>query len=76
MFRRLYKNAEKTDYCCCPEENYIISFYSAKDKFDSYAVDTIEFKDKIRIYERDFQYSFIIDKTLWNNFLNKTNIKQ
>ena len=76
MFRRLYKNAEKTDYCCCPEENYIISFYSSKDQFDSYAVDTIEFKDKIRIYERDFQYSFIIDKTLWNNFLNKTNIKQ
>ena len=76
MFRNLYKNAEKTDYCCCPEENYIISFYSSKDQFDSYAVDTIEFKDKIRIYERDFQYSFIIDKTLWINFLNRTNINQ
>lgn len=73
LFRNVFKNAQLTDYCCCPDENYFISFYHSKKVIGSYWIDTLEFKDKIRIYDPGYQYSFIIDKIMWEAFFQKTN---
>ncbi|MGK4568152.1 hypothetical protein [Flavobacterium sp. 3HN19-14] len=70
-FKDLFKNAKLTHYCCCPEENYTVSFYYFKNNFDYYLVDTIEFKSKVRIFEKSYQYSYLVDKELWKNYLNK-----
>lgn len=74
-FKDLFENAEKTDYCCCPKENYIISFYYFKNNFNYYLVDTTEFKNKIRIYERSYQYSYLINRESWNNYLKEISKK-
>lgn len=68
-FKNLFVNSEKTDYCCCPDQNYSISFYHYQNNFDYYLVDTIEFKNKVRIYDVSYQYSYIIQKDLWKTFL-------
>lgn len=75
-FKKLFENKTKTDYCCCPAENYSISFYKKENNFNYYLVDTIEFKNKIRIYEVGYQYSYLIDKELWKNYLKEINIKK
>lgn len=75
MFKDLFINAERTDYCCCPEENYYVSFYYFENEFFHYYVDTVEFKEKVRIYESSYQYSYLVDKKLWNNYLNEIRIK-
>jgi hypothetical protein len=71
-FRSLFKNANKTDYCCCPSEHYIISFYDWNDYVGDYLVDTSEVKDSVRIYDLGYQYSYIIDKSKWKNLLTST----
>lgn len=74
-FKNLFVSSEKTDYCCCPDENYSISFYHYQNNFDYYLVDTIEFKNKVRIYEVGYQYSYIIQKDLWKSYLKQLETK-
>lgn len=71
----LLNKTPKTGYCCCPYTNYSIAFYNNKTKIDTYYADTLEFKNKVRIYEGGYQFSFIIEKTIWQNFLKKLNRK-
>lgn len=68
-FEKIFLNTEKTDYCCCPKSIYSIHFFNQKEELDYFYVDTIEFKDKVRISEKSFQYSYIIDKLKWKNYL-------
>ncbi len=65
----------KTKYCCCPDTDYSIAFYNNKAKIATYYADTLEFKNKVRIYEASYQFSFIIEKTIWQDFLKKLNRK-
>lgn len=68
-FEKIFLNTEKTDYCCCPKSIYSIHFFNQKEELDYFYVDTIEFKDKVRISEKSFQYSYIIDKLKWKDYL-------
>jgi hypothetical protein len=70
-FKNIFDNSNITEYCCCPTSIYTISLLKNKKEFDIFYVDTIEFKDEIRIYEKSFQYSFLIQKQKWKDFLNK-----
>lgn len=74
-FKKLFENSNYTDYCCCPEINYCIDFYKDSKKKSFYA-DTLEFKNKIRIFESSFQYSFIIEKAKWKTFLNEIRVNK
>ncbi len=70
-FENIIENSKQTDYCCCPTSVYSISFLKKNKEVVIFYVDTFEFKDKIRIYEGSFQYSYIVEKQKWKNFLNK-----
>jgi hypothetical protein len=70
-FNNIFSNAEKTGYCCCPTAIYSIHFMNKKETLDLFYVDTIESKNKIRIYEAGFQYSYIVEKKKWKNFLDE-----
>jgi len=74
-FENVFKNGKRTDYCCCPDINYSIYFYQNKENeyFALYHVDTIQFKNKVRIFETSYQYSYIVDKNIWKNYLRKIN---
>ena len=74
-FDNIFTNAEKTGYCCCPTALYSIQFMNKKEQLDLFYVDTIESKNKVRIYEGSFQYSYIIEKKKWNNFLDELETK-
>jgi hypothetical protein len=74
-FDKIFENVEKTDYCCCPSSSYSIHFLNKKEELDSFYVDTIEFKDKVRIFEKSYQFSYIIDKQNWKDYLNELQIK-
>ena len=69
-FEQMTKQAEKTGYCCCPDRNYTISFYDKTNNYQDYFVDTVEFKDKVRIYQSSFQFSYIVDKIKWSKYLS------
>lgn len=73
LFDELLKKAKKTGYCCCPNSNYLITFYKNTKEYDNYVVDTIEFKDKIRIFNTGYQFSFLVKKEDWNTFLKEIN---
>jgi hypothetical protein len=70
-FEKLFVDSNYTGYCCCPETNLSIGFYKNSKEIDIYFVDTIQFKDKVRIFENGFQYSFLIDKQKWKNYLKE-----
>lgn len=70
-FDRLFINAEKTGYCCCPLAIYSIHFLNKKEELDLFYVDTLQFKDKVRIYEKGLQYSYIIEKQKWKDYLSE-----
>ena len=70
-FERLFINAEKTEYCCCPLAIYSIHFLNKKEELDLFYVDTLQFKNKVRIYEKGLQYSYIIEKQKWKDYLNE-----
>lgn len=69
-FDKVFINAEKTGYCCCPTAIYSIHFLNKKEELDLFYVDTLQFKDKIWIYEKSFQYSYIVKKQKWKDYLN------
>lgn len=70
-FENIFMKAEKTGYCCCPISTYSIHFLNQKDTLDLFYVDTLEFKDKVRIFESSYQYSYIIDKQNWKDYLKE-----
>ncbi|SHM84353.1 hypothetical protein [Flavobacterium saccharophilum] len=70
-FDRLFINAEKTGYCCCPLAIYSIHFLNKKEELDLFYVDTLQFKNKVRIYEKGLQYSYTIEKQKWKDYLNE-----
>lgn len=73
-FEKMTNEAQNTSYCCCPPASfYNISFYDKTNYYLSYLVDTVEFKDKVRIYEKSYQFSYIVEKKKWSKFLNKLN---
>ena len=73
-FEQMTKQADRTSYCCCPERNYTISFYDKTTNFKDYFVDTVEYKDKVIIYQASYQFSYIVDKIKWSKFLSKLDI--
>lgn len=70
-FEIIFENAEKTGYCCCPKSSYTIHFLNQKEELNFFYVDTLEFKNKIRICEKSYQYSYIIDKQKWKEYLKE-----
>ncbi|KAF2335110.1 hypothetical protein [Flavobacterium daemonense] len=70
-FDTIFLNAEKTGYCCCPISSYSVHFFNQKEQLALFYVDTLEFKNKIRIFESSFQYSYIIEKQKWKDYLNE-----
>ncbi|QGK75069.1 hypothetical protein [Flavobacterium sp. SLB02] len=70
-FDKIFLNTEKTDYCCCPKNSYSIHFLNKKEELDYFYVDTIEFKNKVRICEKSYQFSYIINKQNWKDYLNE-----
>jgi hypothetical protein len=75
-FDKLFKNSKYSEYCCCPETNYCIDFYKKSKKIDTYFVDTIQYKNKIRVFESSFQYSYLIEKDKWKLFLNQIKVEK
>lgn len=71
LFDNLLKNAEKTGYCCCPHSNYTLTMYNNTTEYDNFVIDTIENKDKVRIFQTSYQYSFLVKKNNWADFLKK-----
>lgn len=69
-FKNIFKNAKKTGYCCCPLSNYSITLFD-DDEFGLFFVDTTEFRNKVRIYDTGYQYSYILEKQKWKHFLNE-----
>ena len=55
-FEKMTKQGKRTGYCCCPDRNYTIAFYDKTNNYQDYYVDTVEFKDKVRIYQSSFQF--------------------
>ncbi|MCZ8197001.1 MAG: hypothetical protein O9267_05305 [Flavobacterium sp.] len=70
-FKTLFENSEFIDYYCCPKTNYCIDFYKGSNKINTYFADTIEYKNKIRIFEKSYQFSYLVEKEKWKSFLNK-----
>lgn len=70
-FENIFMKAEKTGYCCCPISTYSIHFLNQKDTLDLFYVDTLEFKYKVRIFESSYQYSYIIEKEKWKDYLKE-----
>ncbi len=70
-FEQMIKQTKRTGYCCCPDRNYTISFYDKTNNYQDYFVDTVEFKDKVRIYQSSCQFSYIVDKIKWSKYLNE-----
>lgn len=70
-FETIFENAEKTGYCCCPISSYSVHFLNKEELLGLFYVDTLQFKDKVRIYEGSFQYSYIIEKQKWKDYLNE-----
>ncbi|MDP5200085.1 hypothetical protein [Flavobacterium sp. DG2-3] len=68
-FDKIFIDAEKTSYCCCPKSSYTIHFFNKQEELDLFYVDTLEFKNKVRICESSYQYSYIIKKENWKNYL-------
>lgn len=68
-FDKMFVNAEKTDYNCCPRSSYSIHFLNKKEELDFFYVDTLQFKNKVRIYEKGFQYSYLVENQKWKNYL-------
>ena len=69
-FKTLFEDAEYTGYCCCPNTNYCLTFYKDATKIDTFYADTIEHKTKVRLFEKSYQYSYLIEKEKWKSFLN------
>ena len=68
-FEKLFENSEYTGYCCCPETDFVIDFYKESEKIETYFADTINNGDKVQVFEKSFQFSFVIDKNKWKSYL-------
>lgn len=68
-FENLFDNLTVTDYCCCPERNFEIRFYSDSTNINTFYADEVTIKDSVRIYQQSYQFSYIINKKKWDDFL-------
>lgn len=75
-FGKLFENSEYSGYCCCPETNYLIDLYKNSKKISFYFVDTIQYKNEVRVFENSFQYSYLIKRDKWKLFLIKLKLKK
>jgi len=66
----LLNKIPKTGYCCCPNTNYSIALYNSENLIDTYYADTLQYKNKVRIFEVSYQFSFLVDKEIWRKFLS------
>jgi hypothetical protein len=73
-FNELLKRTKRDGYCCCPERNYTISYYLNTNLIREFYIDTIEYKDKIVIFNGGYQYSHLVDKNEWLNFLKSIDL--
>ena len=78
-FKRLLNDSIKTGYCCCPKKMITISFYDKTTKIQDYYVDTnldeqyADVTDEyVQIFEPGFQFSYLIKKSDWASFIDKT----
>lgn len=71
IFEKLFDNLSVTDYCCCPETNFKIDFYKNSKIVDTYFVDIVSVKDSVRVFEQSYQFSYIVEKRKWSDFLNE-----
>jgi len=69
MLKDIIDKSEMTGYCCCPETNFSLSFLKNKEILNTYYIDTVQFKDNVRIFEGSFQYSYIVKKEKWDRYL-------
>jgi len=74
VFEQMLKESDKTGYCCCPHRDLYISFFNKTDNFKDYFVDTLEYKNRIRIFETNYQFSYIVEKNKWKSFLTQLSI--
>jgi|GEM_PF-6289021 len=69
-FRKLFKDEERSGYCCCPKVNFSIYCFEGDNNILDYDVDTISSATEVEIFHPRFQYSYIIQKTAWKSFLD------
>ncbi len=70
MFEKLFDNLSVTDYRCCPEKNFKINFFNGSRNTETYFADSVSIKDSVRVFEKHYRFSYIIEKKKWNDFLN------
>lgn len=73
QFDKMLNDSFKTGYCCCPRENFTISFYDKTNNYENYYVDTLEYRDTVIIYQVSYQFSFLVNKSKWSAFLKQMN---
>jgi hypothetical protein len=73
-FNKLIKKSNKTGYCCCPERDFQILFFDKINNYKKYIVDTTTSTKQIRVFETSYQYSYLIDKLDWDEFLKSQKI--
>jgi hypothetical protein len=69
QFRQLFTDSIDGGYSCCPDGHFSISFYKDKNKLGQYFIDTSNLNDKVLFYDIDFQTSYFVELTKWNEFL-------
>ena len=70
-FEHLFDNLQITDYCCCPNYEYTITFLDGTKNIDEFGVDVTTSVAKVQIFDNSYQYSYIIEKQKWDDFLKK-----
>jgi hypothetical protein len=68
-FLSMLSDAEKTGYCCCPERNLLLMFFDKDLNSRKVFIDTISSDKVVRLYESGYQYSYLIEKTIWREFI-------
>lgn len=71
QFRQLFTDSIDGGYCCCPFGHYSITFYKDTVKMGQYYVDTVDIDNKALFYDNNYQTSFCVDLTKWNEFLKR-----
>jgi predicted small secreted protein len=70
QFEVLLTKGRKTGYCCCPERDYQIIFFNGAEETKRFFINKNSSKTQIRIYQRRYQFSYLIDKVIWNEFIS------
>ncbi|SKC84394.1 hypothetical protein [Ohtaekwangia koreensis] len=57
----LFSSVKDGGYCCCMKTHYTMTFYKNNTELGVYSVDTTEIKDKIVLYGKSYQTSYIVE---------------